>query len=319
MKTKIMLLLMVLLLSMLASNVMGDTRFQNILVPTGSSTISGTMNFSVEVNGTTYQKLSGVPETNITNVSFYITPSGGSEQFVCSNTSNPSNGSYTNWSCDVVSGNFFFDSTTYTVTAKIYNGTGANFTEINSTSVTLVESDNTNPVATITSPTNNGRVAAAFTLTASCNNASSGTLLFGATTYTMTVSGSVGSETCSYTFSSGQPADKIYGDVAVTSTDENSDSTTGGTITVDVQTRSGRSISGGGGIPLSLIDQPATASATTILGIEGTDSGGALSLDAFNIILLIAAAGFLVLPQLAAFRVPGLAVVFIVWVLRLIM
>lgn len=215
MKLKIWVILTMLTCLLSVSVLAAPASFQTVLSPSTSELIRGTYTFKVEVNGTMYQKnTSG--GGNLTNATFFATPSVGSRFVLCTNVSNSRNFTLANWTCEYTTATAMFDTLTYTITAEIGNSTTANINSSQNTGVTV---DNTVPQSVITSPAASASVDQAFSVTASCANSTSAYLFLGGASYAMTVSGSNGAQSCSYTFAANTPPFNDYSGVYVGATD----------------------------------------------------------------------------------------------------
>ena len=173
---------------------------QEIHTPAANSRISGTINLIVPVNGTMYScNVAGCipPFANVSQVGVNYTrtsPSGGLETGGCINRSNIDNGTLTNWTCSFNT-NVLEDIGTYTFTAYVYNGTGANLVQRNTTTSTGVTVDNFAPSAVfgaLTPADNVEQKANTVTVDTEADiNATSCTLFVGAKDYDVTPSGDV--------------------------------------------------------------------------------------------------------------------------------
>jgi len=326
-KTFTLLILSMLTLLALSVSVSAVTLFQNFVTPVTGETISGVHDFNIEVNGTKYNHTDLGGGSNVTNVTFFATPttpSGGAEIFLCTNSSNVNNDTSSNWICSYDTATDLFDSGIYTITARIYNSSTLP-TVVNSSTVTLVVTDNTNPVSILTSPLDGATVDQGFLIQATCTNASSAILTLESGDASMTFdSTSFGAETCQFDFGVNQPPQKLYNGVTITTIDQNDDRTTSAEFSLEVDGASSTRRQRGGGAAAALIMDAngGSLAVTSDGGAPGLSISGGLgslfSFDTMNIVL-IAAIIFLVLPisaGLGPFRFVALVVVIGIWIAR---
>lgn len=209
-----------MLLMVLSGTVLAVTNTQVILTPTSSARFSGQINATVEVNGSMYACSTAGCQVVFANVSQVginytrTTPSGGSETGACISRSNLYNGTATNWSC-LFNTTILEDTGTYTFTAYIYNGSGANLVQKNTTTSTSVTIDNTVPVVSFDQSLST-RFGDGDALTATVTNTSLCNIRFGSNSL-LNMTLSTGRTSCSYSLSSLIP-DGSY-DTAITVSD----------------------------------------------------------------------------------------------------
>lgn len=199
-----MLLLLAIGLAQAAANITCT-----VGTPASSATIDGKCyNISLSLAGT----------RNATSCTAFL----GSSALGTDNTSDTGL-STSNFTC-IDTHKLMFDSTTYSVTAFCTNMSEASPENATCTSSTGVLSDNTNPTPLISSPADGSTNKQKFAVAGTCSNCSSATLWLDSNSYALTLAGSAGSETFSYTFATGAPPEKGYNNVYVTAEDLNSDS-----------------------------------------------------------------------------------------------
>jgi len=317
---KMFMLLSAVIVALMVVPVASAQTFQEVSSPADSATVSGLVTVNISVNGTAYNESSTT--LNVTNVTVGITPAGGSEVIVCTNSSNVNNFTFSSWVCEFDSDAQMFDSGIYTVTAHIFGDAAGDATEENSSTSTSVLSGNQNPISDITSPSASGSVSQGFTVDATCTNASSAFLTLQTTDYTMTVSGDLGSETCAFTFPSGEPAQQSYSGMTMQSSDQNLDTTVSSSIDFVVDGASTSSSRIGSGLANALAADgevtvgTADGGSLTISSDSASNYfGSLLNLNFVNIVFLSLAAALFLLPPFRVFMMPGLVVLLTLWLL----
>ena len=204
--------------------------------PDSADTMDGSFKMNV-----TFGYAGGEPgQANVTSMNWSYTPAGGSETWIVANTTNNGSVSGVNNSyAYVFASGALFDSTTYTITARLYNESETVAANLVCTATsTLVLVDNQDPVCTITAPTDNLEINPEDTWTVSVTATNSSTchvIVNGKNWVGEYTTATVGSEVCEYTFDAYDVPEGSY-DVSVIAEDQNADQTTCTTVRVELDT-----------------------------------------------------------------------------------
>lgn len=248
--------------------------------PSSSDYIKGVMS-SGSCEGHTNQRLnvsvSGVDSANnITNLTFYYTPSGGTATLIGYNSSTDVSTTEATMNVTHAAGGYSVsfntlplqDVLSYTLT--VYGGNSSNSADATNkiaTGTVTVSVDNSVPTSSLSSgQSSNTRYSNTDTWTYSANNASSCTLYFDGNSYAGTISGSANAQICS--FSDSIPAmayDEVY---AVTS--DGTNQTTSAKLSYVIIEDGG---SGGGGASVSSTTQSSGGQLMAITDIFSGEGG----------------------------------------------
>jgi len=231
---------------------------------------------------------------NITNITFYYTPSGGSLTLIGYNSSTALSTTEATMNESLNVGGYslgwntqgLMDKTTYTLT--VYGGNrssnptsgNGNFSAIATATRTFFV-DNSVPTAALsTTQTSSSTVKPKDTWTYNTINASSCTLYFDSNAYTGLIGGTNGAETCTF---SGPVPEYTYTSVYATSSDglNTTTTTTLSSIKVDAQTSGGGMVVGLGGGGSS-----AAQSAAALQAITGGEQSTSTTTGGVNPIIL---------------------------------
>lgn len=178
---------------------------------------------SATISGSAYKLTSTLANTSVTtsyvyNTSWFYTAAGGSATYIGKNTSaaNQSDAIYLAFDTQPL-----FDATTYTITTCVwtYGTTQAVLQATTTTSLnascdtsTLVKSDVTKPICSITVPVTNTEYDYDLEASLSAKNATGCTWRVGDKTFTGTMAGAPtdGAQTCAYSFTQGDLAEGLY-------------------------------------------------------------------------------------------------------------